>query len=197
MWYGRTLKPQIYAYRLPHACLVGNLLHYSKKIAISQCLNALVIMTTIQAQDFQDIDRDKIVGRYILPMACPTISRTSMLLLIPTWSIFLSLHWRPDIHRTPHMRKPSVSENNKSYELYNVRDLYIFNVHHTTNLSHIGSANYVVSTCSPSFLCSQPHRRHCRKVSLAKVRTFSELDLRYNMTTINLIYTIFESLGGI
>ncbi|KAI0708433.1 UbiA prenyltransferase family [Earliella scabrosa] len=59
----------------------------------AQVLNALLILTTIQVQDFQDVDGDRATGRMTLPIAYPWASRLSISLILPAWSIFLSLFW--------------------------------------------------------------------------------------------------------
>ena len=59
----------------------------------SQVLNALVVLTSIHAQDFQDIEGDSAEGRETLPILYPAASRMSMIVLLPGWSLFLSCFW--------------------------------------------------------------------------------------------------------
>ncbi|KAF6752357.1 UbiA prenyltransferase family-domain-containing protein [Ephemerocybe angulata] len=55
-----------------------------------------VISTTIHAQDFQDVEGDREVGRNTIPMMLPNISRISMPILLPLWSaIVISLSHPP------------------------------------------------------------------------------------------------------
>ncbi|KAI0058427.1 hypothetical protein BV25DRAFT_1830078 [Artomyces pyxidatus] len=56
-------------------------------------LSGLLIFTTIQAQDFPDVDGDKALGRMTFPIYAPEFSRTFTLLATVAWSIFLSWYW--------------------------------------------------------------------------------------------------------
>ncbi|KAI0767688.1 hypothetical protein C8Q74DRAFT_1318229 [Fomes fomentarius] len=99
------------------------------------CLNSLVIMTTIQAQDFQDVEGDTTAGRWTLPMAYPTASRLSMVILLPAWSLFLSYFWKTEVIHSvlvlglslyigicfhSGMLKGFKTKDCESYRLYNV-----------------------------------------------------------------------------
>ncbi|KAG7439183.1 uncharacterized protein BT62DRAFT_1081756 [Guyanagaster necrorhizus] len=50
---------------------------------------ALIVLTTIHAQDFQDVPGDRIQGRKTLPIVAPVGSRISMILFLLTWSMWL------------------------------------------------------------------------------------------------------------
>ncbi|KAK0445795.1 hypothetical protein EV421DRAFT_293005 [Armillaria borealis] len=50
---------------------------------------ALIVLTTIHAQDFQDVPGDRIQGRKTLPIVAPAASRISMILLLLMWSMWL------------------------------------------------------------------------------------------------------------
>ena len=52
-------------------------------------LISLVIFTTIQAQDFKDVEGDKLIARRTLPIVYPFASRLLTAALIPIWSLFL------------------------------------------------------------------------------------------------------------
>ncbi|KAM5546019.1 hypothetical protein V8D89_000145 [Ganoderma adspersum] len=54
-------------------------------------VNVLIILTTIHAQDFQDIEGDRASGRVSLPIAYPSVSRASMAILLPGWSMVIAL----------------------------------------------------------------------------------------------------------
>ena len=69
------------------------MLNTSQTSLQAQVLNALLILTTIQAQDFQDVDGDRATGRMTLPISYPWASRLSTSLILPAWSLFLSLFW--------------------------------------------------------------------------------------------------------
>ncbi|KAI0336193.1 hypothetical protein GY45DRAFT_1358085 [Cubamyces sp. BRFM 1775] len=60
----------------------------------AQVLNALVILTTIQAQDFQDTEGDRATGRTTLPIVFPRSSRWAMIVLLTAWSALLSAYWQ-------------------------------------------------------------------------------------------------------
>jgi len=55
-----------------------------------------ILATTIQAQDFQDVPGDKLVGRNTLPIAFPNISRHTPLISLLFWSAYLSFIWEID-----------------------------------------------------------------------------------------------------
>ena len=55
-------------------------------ILLAIAINALIILTTIHAQDFYDEIGDQFQGRQTLPIAWPEASRTFMLVLVPAWS---------------------------------------------------------------------------------------------------------------
>ncbi|KAF6744380.1 UbiA prenyltransferase family-domain-containing protein [Ephemerocybe angulata] len=91
-----------------------------------------VIITTIHAQDFQDVEGDREVGRNTIPMILPEISRISMPILLPFWSVIIVFLCNPPAllgsifvafsmiigFRFLLMRK--VKEDEISYFLYNV-----------------------------------------------------------------------------
>ena len=49
-------------------------------------LNAIVILTTIQAADFRDTEGDAARGRSTLPLRWPSLARLSMPILLLLWS---------------------------------------------------------------------------------------------------------------
>ena len=74
-------------------CCTGgtNALDHTSKIAI--ILSAMVIFTTIQAQDFQDVAGDQASNRITFPIYAPEFSRFFTLLTIPFWSLTLCWFW--------------------------------------------------------------------------------------------------------
>ncbi|KAI0746376.1 UbiA prenyltransferase family [Daedaleopsis nitida] len=56
-------------------------------------LSGAVIMTTIQAQDFADVEGDAALGRVTLPIYAPEFSRVLTLCTLVAWSIALSVVW--------------------------------------------------------------------------------------------------------
>ncbi len=63
---------------------------YPAKSALTQTLLSLVILTTIQAQDFKDVHGDSLIGRRTLPLMYPRGSRVLMAILLPTWSVLFT-----------------------------------------------------------------------------------------------------------
>ncbi|KAJ8473053.1 hypothetical protein ONZ51_g8103 [Trametes cubensis] len=59
-------------------------------------VNALIIMTTIQAQDFKDVEGDAAIGRETLPILYPDASRVVTAALIPIWSVLVTRLWTMD-----------------------------------------------------------------------------------------------------
>jgi 4-hydroxybenzoate polyprenyltransferase len=53
----------------------------------------MVIFTTLQAQDFPDVDGDAAIGRVTFPIYAPEFSRIVTLLSLGFWSAFLAWVW--------------------------------------------------------------------------------------------------------
>ena len=58
-------------------------------IMISAAVNALIILTTIHAQDFRDVVGDRLRGRQTLPIVWPEASRMVVVFMTPAWSFGL------------------------------------------------------------------------------------------------------------
>ncbi|KAN0134225.1 UbiA prenyltransferase family [Lactarius tabidus] len=56
-------------------------------------ISGILIFTVIQAQDFPDVEGDKVVGRMTFPIYAPELSRFLTLFAIIAWSMFLSWFW--------------------------------------------------------------------------------------------------------
>ncbi|KAF8988655.1 UbiA prenyltransferase family-domain-containing protein [Cyathus striatus] len=54
-----------------------------------------VIITTIQAQDFQDRDGDRLAGRITMSMIWPVASRYTLCFILLAWSALLGNYWLP------------------------------------------------------------------------------------------------------
>ena len=57
-------------------------------------LASLIILTTIQTQDFYDAEGDAMRGRRTLPLVLPRSSRIFTALAIPVWSLILKAYCR-------------------------------------------------------------------------------------------------------
>lgn len=56
-----------------------------------------MLSTTSHAQDFRDEEGDRLVGRQTLPLAYPTLSRTTFAASLSAWSVVLAFIWDIDI----------------------------------------------------------------------------------------------------
>jgi hypothetical protein len=63
---------------------------------ISVALSAGIILTTIHAQDYKDIQGDMAAGRVTLPIAYPILSRPVTAFLLIAWSWGISKAWSLD-----------------------------------------------------------------------------------------------------
>lgn len=72
---------------------LGSELSFDHISRAAVCLSGLLIFSTIQAQDFPDVEGDKASGRVTLPIYAPELSRLFTLLVIPSWSAGLSWYW--------------------------------------------------------------------------------------------------------
>jgi 4-hydroxybenzoate polyprenyltransferase len=64
-----------------------------KTAVIALVCSTLIIFTTIQAQDFADVEGDKISGRRTIPIIAPEGSRISILAALMLWSWVLAALW--------------------------------------------------------------------------------------------------------
>ena len=62
----------------------------STRTLISFAVNALIIFSTIHAQDFRDEVGDKLMGRRTIPIVWPKGSRVWILAILTAWSVGLS-----------------------------------------------------------------------------------------------------------
>ncbi|KAI0253443.1 UbiA prenyltransferase family [Lactifluus subvellereus] len=56
-------------------------------------ISGILIFSAIQAQDFPDVEGDKVVGRMTFPIYAPELSRFLTLFATVAWSVFLSWFW--------------------------------------------------------------------------------------------------------
>ncbi|KAI5825149.1 hypothetical protein K523DRAFT_313968 [Schizophyllum commune Tattone D] len=65
----------------------------SSSTALLLLCSGLVILTTVHAQDFADIEGDRALGRMTLPIRFPGLSRAGVYIGVPLWSFFLAYAW--------------------------------------------------------------------------------------------------------
>jgi len=65
---------------------------FDQRALLAHALNALVILTTIQAADFRDEAGDRDRGRATIPLLWPVVARGSMWVLLLVWSIVVSMN---------------------------------------------------------------------------------------------------------
>ncbi|THH21270.1 hypothetical protein EW146_g250 [Bondarzewia mesenterica] len=104
---------------------------------LSVACNALIILTTIHAQDFRDQEGDKLSGRRTLPILFPEASRISILVLIVGWTIALNIFFGFHLYfAVPYTalsmaiglrfhRRRSMEDDRCSYMYYNVCDIFL------------------------------------------------------------------------
>ncbi len=110
-----------------------------KILLTAETVIPLIIGTTIHAQDFRDVEGDKLKGRTTLPIAYPRGSRWSVLVAILGWSVALArwtsmVHWALKIAYVTmgacvgcvFVLHAKVENDRKSYDAYNVSKSDIF-----------------------------------------------------------------------
>jgi hypothetical protein len=105
----------------------------STRSEISFVINALIIVSTIYAQDFRDEVGDKRLGRRTIPILWPEGSRIGIFMVLVAWSIGLS--WACQLGSffavpfcvlavfvgSRFLRKRTAEADQRSYRYYNVR----------------------------------------------------------------------------
>ncbi|PPQ66605.1 hypothetical protein CVT24_006916 [Panaeolus cyanescens] len=105
-------------------------LDFTGTLAIS--VISAILATTIQAQDFQDVEGDSLVGRKTLPIVFPNLSRLTPIVTLLLWSFYLTSIWEINtlatvafftlalVVGTRYYLWRSVKDDQMSYFLYNV-----------------------------------------------------------------------------
>ena len=96
-------------------------------------ISGMLIFTAIQAQDFPDVEGDKVAGRVTFPIYAPELSRILTLFATIAWSVFLSWFWEVGPISTTvfislgtyvglrYYRWRTLEADKKSYFIFNVR----------------------------------------------------------------------------
>jgi 4-hydroxybenzoate polyprenyltransferase len=96
-------------------------------------ISGILIFTTIQAQDFPDVEGDKALGRITFPIYAPEFSRAFTLFATVAWSMFLCWFWGIGPFSTAFLvifgtyvglryyRCRTLEADKKSYLIFNVR----------------------------------------------------------------------------
>jgi 4-hydroxybenzoate polyprenyltransferase len=104
----------------------------TSRTLITIAINALIIISTIHAQDFRDEAGDKLIGRQTIPILWPEGSRVMILVMLTAWSVGLS--WASKLaipFSVPFccwslfvglrfFQKRTVDEDRRTYLFYNV-----------------------------------------------------------------------------
>ena len=115
-----------------HHCLVGLTRDLDSVSIFAIYLSGALIFTTIQAQDFADVEGDSALGRVTFPIYAPELSRVFTLFALVGWSCGLSAFWDiGPLHRAifigfgalvgwRYYVLRTAKEDGRSYVLYNV-----------------------------------------------------------------------------
>lgn len=79
--------------RTDHSSAQGSQCIPKPTISTAQIINALVVLTTIHAPDFEDAAGDRLDGRLTLPVVYPRGSRIAITAVLLGWSAFLVRYW--------------------------------------------------------------------------------------------------------
>jgi hypothetical protein len=64
---------------------------------LAVCISGGIFATTIHAQDFRDVEGDRLIGRQTLPIVFPNIAKYTVIGPLIIWSIALSYIWQLDL----------------------------------------------------------------------------------------------------
>jgi len=121
------------AFEIGASLVAGNDRHFLDNTArLSILCSAGIFFTTIQAQDFKDVEGDTLIGRQTIPIVHPTLAAPTLALALLSWSIGLAYLWHANIPTAMavnalslwvsfcFMTSGSVGEYQRSFYLYNV-----------------------------------------------------------------------------
>ncbi|OCH86636.1 hypothetical protein OBBRIDRAFT_737651 [Obba rivulosa] len=81
------------AFEIGATKIFGGTSHLDSVAKNATLLSGLLIFTTIQTQDFPDVEGDAAAGRVTFPIYAPEFSRAFTLIALITWSMYLSWFW--------------------------------------------------------------------------------------------------------
>ncbi len=99
-------------------------------------ISGALIFTTIQAQDFPDVEGDAASGRKTIPLYAPEFSRLFTFSTLVAWSIGLGWYWNVDLFSQTafvslglyvglrYYLQRTVEADRKSYIVFNVSSIY-------------------------------------------------------------------------
>ncbi|KAK7055260.1 UbiA prenyltransferase family [Favolaschia claudopus] len=95
-WFGKNLSAMFgyTVFEIGATKLMGKSTSLDEISLQAISMSALVILTTIHAQDCPDVTGDRALGRVTLPIYAPELSRIILLLLPLLWSVHLIGLWR-------------------------------------------------------------------------------------------------------
>ncbi|TFK38914.1 UbiA prenyltransferase family-domain-containing protein [Crucibulum laeve] len=118
--------------------IMGNAQNLDSKAVCAIACSALVIFTTIHAQDCADVEGDRALNRVTFPIYAPEASRVTLFLALIIWSIFLGQIWDISIENMMllcvfgsyigwrYYCLRSVEADKRSYLIYNI---WLFSIH--------------------------------------------------------------------
>jgi len=74
--------------------VAGNNRHYLDNTArLSVLCSAGIFFSTIQSQDFKDVEGDTLIGRQTIPIVHPKLAAPTLAMILQAWSVGLSILW--------------------------------------------------------------------------------------------------------
>ncbi|KAJ7187836.1 hypothetical protein C8R46DRAFT_978664 [Mycena filopes] len=99
-WVGKTLCNSFgyFSFELGATQIIAGSANLTSRCAAALLSSVMIILLTIHAQDFADVEGDLSSGRITLPIAYPRASRVYICAALPICSISLSLLWSPQLY---------------------------------------------------------------------------------------------------
>ena len=121
---------------------------------LSVLCSAGIFFTTIQSQDFKDVEGDTLIGRQTIPIVHPTLAAPTLALSLQAWSLGLAILWHANLMTAVAINALSlavgicyiISTSCKAYQ----RSFYLYNV--SPKIKRASCLYYPVSHCGVSGL---------------------------------------------